>query len=334
MSGKSVDEAFHGVLRRLQAANSLLVLTHARPDGDGLGSMVAFTRAARAAGRGAQMFLLDAVPRRYQFLFAGERTDPTEQFVSMADQADVIVILDTCALSQLGKIEEAIGRRRDRLVVVDHHATSDDLTTAQWIDISAAATGVMVGEIIQALNWPIDLAAAEALVTAAMSDTGWLQFANTDSRCLRAVAEWLQAGVRMDKLYKKLYQSDRPERLRLMVRMLQSLELHCNGRLAAMILRRPDFEQTGAVPAETENLINEALRIGSVETVVLLVENDHGVRVSLRSRDRVDVSAVAAHFGGGGHRRAAGIRSAEDLGILKQQVIEACAQELGRSEST
>jgi len=329
-----VDEDFHAVVRRLQTADSLLVLTHARPDGDGLGSMVALARAARAAGRAAQMFLLDAVPGRYQFLFAGQQTAPTEQFVPLAEQADVIVVLDTCALVQLEKIEEALRRRRSRLVVVDHHTTGDDLADVQWIDTTAAATAVMIGEIVEALNWPLDLVTAEALVTAVMSDTGWLQFANTDSRCLRAVAEWLEAGVRPDKLYKKLYQSDRLERLRLVVRMLQSLELHCNGRLAAMTLRRADFEQTGALPAETENLVNEALRMGSVETAILLVENEHCVRVSLRSRDRVDVSAVAARFGGGGHRRAAGIRSAEDLDILRQQVIKACAQELGRPEST
>jgi phosphoesterase RecJ-like protein len=189
----------------------------------------------------------------------------------------------------------------------------------------------------------MDLAAAEALAVAITSDTGWLRFANTDSRCLRTVARLLEdgpsgAGVRMDKLYMRLFQCDRPQRLRLTARMLQSLELHCGDRLATMMIRKADFDATGALPEETENLVNEALRMACVETAILLVENgpapDGGgpiVRVSLRSRDEVDVAAVAARFGGGGHARAAGVRQAVPIEKLRDELVKACAEVLNRS---
>ena len=170
--------------------------------------------------------------------------------------------------------------------------------------------------------------AAEALMTAVVCDTGWMRHANTDGRCLRAVANWLDAGQRPDKLYRRLYQSDRPERLGLLARALGSLELHCNGQLAVMTIRAKDFAETGARPDETESIINEALRIGTVEAVVLVTDSGDCARASLRSRDALDVSEIARQFGGGGHARAAGLRLAEDIDVLKQKLISACSQAL------
>ena len=142
----------------------------------------------------------------------------------------------------------------------------------------------------------------------------------------------------MDKLYMRLFQCDRPQRLFLTTRMLQSLELHCGGRLATMMIRKADFDATGALPEETENLVNEALRIGCVETAILLVENGPAsdgagpiIRVSLRSRDEVDVAAVAARFGGGGHARAAGLRRVMPIERFRDELVKACAEVLNKS---
>ena len=172
---------------------------------------------------------------------------------------------------------------------------------------------------------------ATALATAITSDTGWLRFANTDSRCLRVMGRLLDAGVRPDRLYARLFQCDRVERLRLTARMLATLELHCGGQLAVMCIRKADFEASGAMLEETENLINEALRIGTVESVVLLVESGDLIRVSLRSRDAIDVAAVAKGFGGGGHSRAAGLRSVLPIDELKRQLVEAFVAEFGKA---
>lgn len=332
MCAKSASRprAFAEALQRLRDARSILAVTHARPDGDGLGCLAALTRSARAAGKTAWMVCPDAVPTRYQFLFAEDRPAYADQFASLAAGAEAIVILDACAFAQLDGLDKTLRALRDRIVVLDHHATGDDVGAVQWVDPSAAATGVMVGELLEALGWPVDAVGAEALAAAVVSDTGWLAFANTDARCLKALELALSRGLRMDRLYRKLYQSDRPERLRLMTRMLESLEMHCRGRLAVMAIRLADFQQTGAEPSETENLVNEALRIGQVETVALLVENDNFIRASLRSRDEVDVAKVARRFGGGGHVRAAGFRATGELDAIKRQVIEACTRELTR----
>lgn len=317
---------FQAVRQSLESAGSLLLLTHARPDGDGLGSMVALGRAARASGRTAHLLSIDPPPEKLAFLFADQRPAGPTAFEDLADAAECIVVLDTAARNQLDALADGVVRRRRKVVVVDHHTTPDDIAERAWIDPTASAVGVMVGELLDALDWPVDLPAAEALATAIVTDTGWLRFANTDARTLAATGRWWTAGVRPDHLYRKLYQNERVEKLKLTARLLDSLELHADGRVAAMVLKPEDFRQAGATSADTENLVNEALRIGTVDTAILLCDPGQGqVRVSLRSRDAVNVAEVARGFGGGGHARAAGCRGEGDIEVFKARLIAACA---------
>ena len=324
---------FDAVVSRLADAGSMLLVTHARPDGDGLGSMQALAAAARGAGKDARTLVPGEIPARLGFMFGAQRPAGIGEFGALADASDLIVILDTHALAQLDDLAEALGRLSEKIVVIDHHSTGDALGEVAWIDSSAAATGVMVGEVIDALKWPMDANIAEALLAAVLTDTGWLRFANTDGRCLRAAAHWTDMGVRPDILYRKIYQNDRPQRLLLMVRLLENMEFCFDSQLAVMVLRSGDFDETGALRSETENMVNEALRIGTVESAILLVEERDQVRVSLRSRDQVDVAALAGQFGGGGHRRAAGLRSSMPIDVLKAQLIAAWGRAFDDSDS-
>jgi phosphoesterase RecJ-like protein len=231
-------------------------------------------------------------------------------------------------LAQLDGLDDQLAAAREKIVVIDHHATTDDIGAVRWLDTSAAAAGVMVGELLDALGWPVDLRTAEALLTAMTTDTGWFHYSNTDGRCLRAAARLFDAGVEGDKLYRRLFQADRPERMMLLSRALSSLELPAAGSIATMKLRLGDFAETGARQDETENLVNEPMRMGCVEVSMLLVQtpDDGGrcIRVSLRSRGGVDVAAVARRFGGGGHVQAAGLRADEDIDTLAGKLVTAC----------
>ena len=255
--------------------------------------------------------------------------EPFNQIVILIDASGSYRDRQEAAVERTLGLVDGLAARRADVVVLDHHQTFDGISEVAWIDSSAAATAVMVGEVLAALDWPIDATTAEALLTGALTDTGWLRYANADPRCLRVVADWLAGGVRPDGLYQKIYQTDRPERLKLLGVVLESLEFHAEGRLAVMLIRGEDFAGTGARPDETENMINEAFRVGEVEVSVLLVENADGARVSLRSRDLVDVSAIANRYGGGGHARAAGVRLAEPVDVAKDRIVRACVEALG-----
>lgn len=319
----SVNPDLRAIADRIAAAKSLVITTHARPDGDGLGSMVALGRMATKAGKSVQLVCED-VPLRYQFLFPDQRPAGILRFATLAARTDEIVLLDTSTPAQLEPNTEVFRAVHDKTLVLDHHAVGGEVGIVQWVDEHAAATAVMVAELVEVLGWEIDCVAAEALLTGIASDTGWLQYANTDGRCLRLAGELVDLGVRPDKLYHQLYHNARLERLKLLGRVLDSLELHCDGRLAMMTVMGEDFAATGAKPGETENLVNASLEIGTVETAIILVENDENIRVSLRSRDVLDVAAIARQFGGGGHRRAAGARVSDSMEVVKDKLIHIC----------
>jgi len=326
---ESVSDAFEQVRGRLASARSLLIIAHARPDGDTLGSCAALRLAARAAGKDAQIVVPDVLPGRYEFLFADRRPVPPEQFDHLATRSDLLVVLDTCARMQLDDIAESLERYRDKTVVIDHHSTRDELGAVRWIDTTASATGIMLGELLTELDWPMGPETLEALLVAVGSDTGWFRYSNTDARTLRTVADWVASGVQIDETYSKLYESGTVGRIRLLHRMLGSLELHCDQKLAVMTLLDEDFRQAGAAHAETEDLVNEAFRIGSVRAAVLLVESPEAVRVSLRSRGGVDVAALAQRFGGGGHARAAGFRTRGQVEPVKHELIREFQEQFG-----
>ncbi len=318
----TTDQTRAQIIQRLRDSRTILAITHARPDGDGLGCLSALRAALQTAGKTVHLLMPDTMPQRYAFLFDAGAPAGAAELPALAGRSDLIVIADTCAFNQLDSLEATLRASRDKIVVIDHHLTADDISSTCWIDSSAAAAGILVAELLEEMGLlAASPAAAHALATAITSDTGWLRYSNTDARCLGVMQRLLALGVRMDKLYAQLYQGDRPQRVRLLAKALSSLELHHGDSLAVMELRKEDFAASGASADETENFVNEALRIGCVESALLLVEQGDLVRVSLRSREHVDVAAIAKKFGGGGHARAAGLRSSLPLAEIKQQLI-------------
>jgi len=265
--------------------------------------------------------MLSPVPQWYAFLFAGlaryasggkvpvlgEDIKLEELTAGRLGQFDLIIIVDTNSASQLPQFDEYLKRSKTPVLVIDHHETSDGLGDVELIDRSAAAAGLVVLDLFKHAGWRLTESAARAIFVAAATDTGWFQFSNTDSRALRACAELIDAGAKPTQIHATLYQNFSQQRFALMVAMLNSLELHLDGRYAVMQISQQDFARTGAAYHDTENLINEAHRIGTVRASALFIElKDGRIRCSLRSRGGPDVSQIAAKFGGGGHTMAAG----------------------------
>jgi len=326
----SVDEGlFRQAGALIDRANDVLILSHHRPDGDAIGSMMAVGATLRRRGKRVGAVSLDPIPQRYAGLVGDEPIELWDPAVhaEQADRADAILVLDTASWSQLEAARDPLLRARGRVVVVDHHQTRDEVGGVSLIDATAAATGLLVYEWFRALDWPLPRVALDGLFAALATDTGWFRFSNTDARAMGVAAELIRAGVEGHRLYEAIYWSDSVARVRLQTRALAGLELHAGGRLAVMRLDQACFEACQASPADSEDLINEPMRIGSVHVSVLLIEPPEGdIRVSLRSKGQVDVAALAGALGGGGHTRAAGLRlpgpmvdaHAKILGILRE----------------
>ena len=340
---KSVD--FRRAIEPIEKSGGVLLTTHTKPDGDACGCVAAFCEILRALDKKVQALMLTEVPQWYEFLFTekppvlGKGISAEQILQGRLGEFDLILIVDADSYSQLGDFEQFLkqnntqyGRRRKPVLVIDHHVTSDGVGDVQLLDSSAAATGLIVLDLIKHAGWAVTERIAEALFVAIATDTGWFQFSNTDSRVYAACAELTDAGAKPTQVYEKLYHNFSHSRFRLMLAMLGTLELHFDGRFAVQHILQRDFERTGTTYADTENLINECHRIGTVKASALFVEfKDGRIRCSLRSRGGVDVSKIAEKFDGGGHKSAAGAYLPGPLQKAKQLIFDEIRGEFGET---
>ncbi|NIA07293.1 MAG: hypothetical protein GWP14_06610 [Actinobacteria bacterium] len=320
---------FSKALDFLNASSSVLITCHTRCDGDSLGSSVGLAHILRAKGKSAEVILPSALPNRYGFLFdQPPRVIPDDWRSASLAGFDSAVVLDTSVREQLIPQYDFLCTDGLCLLVIDHHLSHESLGTVNIIDPSASSVGLLIAELAQAGSVELSLPASEALFTAIATDTGWFRFANTDSRTYGQTCRLVQNGVEPSRVYQSLYMQEGPSRVRLLARALGSLELSCAGRLACMSLSAEDFSQAQASSSDTEDMVNEPLRIASVQISVMLTQDEPGsVRVSLRSKSQLNVAQVAERFGGGGHSRAAGVQLVGSLDQAKQKIISALTQE-------
>jgi len=319
-----------------------LLISHVKPDGDALGSLAAMRALLALRGIPADTVLFDPIPDRYA---AFHRYDPMPVYGDAMQQSDLnaadgVVLLDTCSYNQIHPIADWLKTASVPKIAIDHHITRDDLADRYVIDEKAAAACLILFDWAQALGWEISDDCAEALFIGIAMDTGWFRYSNTDHRALVAAAILVGRGVRPNELFQRLFQCESKQRVRLLGAALGSLELLARDRVAVMSLSVDAMSACGASRLDTEDIVNEPLRIGSVVVSVLLVEQEDGlVRTSFRSREPftdgksagsaphepvidVDVAKIAATFGGGGHARASGARIKGTLPDVRRTLME------------
>lgn len=282
--------------------------SHVRPDADALGSELALAELLTARGKSVEIINPSAAPSSLDFL-DDERVqkfgnEATKQAIA---RAQVHVILDTSSWMQLAEVGKALQETSARRVVIDHHVSADDLGAIEFKDTAAEATGALVYRMAEALGWPISRDAARHLFCAIATDTGWFRFQSTTAETMRTAGRLMDLGAEPHVLYRLLYERYSLARLKLAGRVLSRIELQAGGRLAYTTVCWDDFVETGARPVDTEDLVNECLRIEGTECAFIAVEQQNRrIKFSLRSRSDFNVAGIAEEFGGGGHKQAAG----------------------------
>lgn len=311
----------------LVRANKRFVLTtHIRPDCDGLGSALAMAAILERLGKEAIVVNGFALSPNLRFIDPAGRIKHLGNDISAEEleSADVLMILDTSAWAQLSHIENIIRNTKAKKVVVDHHVSGDDLGAEEFRDTSAEATGRMVFEAAEHLGVEITPDIAKPLFAAIATDTGWFRFSSTTSGTYRLVAQLIDAGAVPSEIYGELHEQETLARLQLVGRTMARTRTELDGRLIYTWIERRDFEATGALPTDSEDVINMTLAVGGTEAAVILVEQvGGGYKVSFRSQCELDCSQVAQQFGGGGHRKAAGAMVREPLVTARSRVLDA-----------
>jgi phosphoesterase RecJ-like protein len=300
-----------------------LLTTHIRPDGDGLGSALALADVLEQQGKEVRLVVASSLPPRYRFLAPEGRIEIYRAPGETYRTAEAIIVLDTGTWNQLGDFAAFLRSSPAAKVVIDHHQTQDDLGALRFVDTTAEATGRLVYEAVSALGGPLTETAASHLFVALAMDTGWFRHANTTPATYELAGQLERAGARPTLLYEQLFEQNTLPRLKLMGMVLDRLRVTETGRVAYTHIERADYAATGAVPQDSEDLVNYPRSVAGVEVGLLFMEQPRGgVKVSFRSRG-VDVARLAEQFGGGGHRLASGAVVDAPLDQAIARVLEA-----------
>jgi phosphoesterase RecJ-like protein len=306
-----------------------LITSHARPDGDSIGSQVALAWALRALGKAVRIVNHDPPPEPYR-AFPG--TADIEVASAVDGDFDAAFVLECGDLAR----PEVAGLDRYPIVNIDHHLGNTGYGTVTWFDPTAAACGELVFELVEALGVPLSLPIATHIYVAILTDTGSFRHSNITARTFEICRRAAEAGVDAAAVARQVFDSASVGKLRLTAAVLAGLTLEADGRLAVLYLDDEILRATGGTRDDTEGLVNLPLSARDVEAVVLFkVERPGEVRVSLRSKGLVDVRAVAVRHGGGGHLNAAGCTLAEPYETARARIVhetaEAIAAAAGRT---
>ncbi len=333
-----MTDVYQQILDTLGSARRVLLTTHVRPDGDALGTCCAMVLGLRKKNIDAEVLLLSHLPTKYAFIFRDYHIayhDAEKAWPDTLDLSkfDLLLVCDTGTWSQLPGLQDRVQNWNVPKLVIDHHLTQEDWADQKLVVSEAGAAGEIAAELLEMWGIEFDEPIATALFLAIATDTGWFQYSNTRPYTMRLAATLMEAGVDTDRMYQLLYQNERAERVHLQARSLQSLQLLADGRLAVLSVSQADFAATHAGVPDTENLINFPLQIQKVEVSLLFTEPADGspVRVSLRSKGKVDVARFSEQFAGGGHARAAGLRQPGTLAAVQEKVVAAMVETMSQS---
>jgi phosphoesterase RecJ-like protein len=286
------------ILTAIDSSTNILVSSHARPDGDAIGSMLACGMMLDQLGKHATLVLSDRVPLIYRWL-------PCVETIAHCDTIrpdyDLVILLE-CDSVERARLQGLDGRR---IINIDHHASGRAFADINWIEPNASAVAEMVFELAVAAGAGLTADMATCLYTALLTDTGSFCYEGTDARTLELATELVNLGAQPAQIAREVYFSNPLSKMVLLGAALSTLRR--DGRVAWLWVTHEDMLRSGAAEEDCEGIVNYAIAITGVDVAVLLRElPDHHVRLSLRSKGVVDVARVAETFGGGGHANASG----------------------------
>lgn len=329
---------FKPAIELLNSAKSIAVCGHINPDGDSIGSTLALILAARAAGKCAYAL----IPRsdnveQFDFLPLCKDLQPAKNF---KEDIDLLVMVDVAVESRMGDANHLFSNA-PKTLIIDHHEHCDVCADCIISDPSAAATGILVWDIVNMMGTcvaghadekpaaapPALKDIATACLTALITDTGRFQYQNADARAFKAAAQMADAGAQASDIALQIYQRKTRAALELEALAVQRAQVICNGKVVVSWVTQNDFKRLAAQKKDAESLIDVIRQLDEVEIALMLREQKDEVRCSIRSKTQRDVAAIATSFGGGGHAAAAGFTISGSLEHAKEILLDALCKE-------
>jgi phosphoesterase RecJ-like protein len=308
----------------LRAHQRFLLVGHVRPDGDCLGAQAALARTLAALGKEAWILNTDPLPASLDYLAAAGRF---RVFTGGDLPAhDVCVFLDFCEIDRCGGLAAPLRAAGSRKLVVDHHIHHGSTWwDAAFVDVRAAATGLLVWRMARHLGVELDLPGARGVFTSIVTDTGWFKYSNTDAETFHVVSEMVAAGVEPAALFASIYQRTGRDEPRAIARALGRLEYLDGGRIAVIDLPLAAAGEADLV--DSDAVLDLVRAVEAVEVVLFVRESrDGSCKLSARSKTTCNVNDLARRFQGGGHAKASGATLRMPLAEAKSALVRAALE--------
>lgn len=302
---KTAPKPVRDLLEALDGAKSVCIVGHIRPDGDCIGSQVGLALALENAGKEVTVWNDDGCPDKLRILDPDRRVKRPQS----GHHFDAVVATDCASFERLGKCGEHI-KNRKVFINIDHHASNTAYADINWISPREPSTGELIYDLCEWAGWKVTQPMANCLFAAVSTDTGSFQYSTTTPETLEVASKLVGAGAELGRLCQEIYQSYPITRVRLLRHVYSKFRMTHDNKTAYFWLKKADYSRAGADSEESEGLIDHIRAIEGVVVAIMFEEmGPELTRLSIRSKsDRVNVGEVAALFGGGGHKAAAGAR--------------------------
>ncbi len=313
----------------------VLLTTHESPDGDGVGAAIALAAHLKAAGKQVRIVVAPTLPENLRFLDPEgwiEAYEPDGAHLELAAWPDAWLLIDASEPHRMGPLFKAFETTQASRACLDHHLKDAPKGfDEEFTDSTASASTELVYDLVRPrIGGDLPPVMAQALYAGLVSDTGNFRHSNSTPKIHHAAADLIAQGVHPARTFNALYQTATPAKLRLFGRAMGGLQLKGGGRFAYVTVTLADLAACGATHEDLDDLVEEPRKLKGVEVAALFSETADGrAKVSLRSRERVDVNAVCRQFGGGGHRLASGAKIAQPLDSFVAQVEAAVLTRMG-----
>lgn len=322
----TLEESVRAVARRLYNGQRFLITSHRNPDGDALGSAIALRCLIRQLGKDATIIVRDPFWKPLGKMPGAEDVVIAETLPpDYPDGYDALFAMECPEAERTG-----FPILPGPVVNIDHHLGNKMYGEVNYIDLDAPSVGEMVLQLTREMEMPLDPEMATAMYVSLASDTGFFRYMNTTLRALDAATEMVRAGAKPGEISLWLNESVSPGSVKLLGLCLNTLEFTANGRIATMMLPERFFAEAGAEPEDTEGIVNYGRTIDGVLVSALFKEVEGGTRVSMRAKPGADVQVVAAQFGGGGHKAAAGCFVPAGIEEAKGKIVAILEEQLAR----
>lgn len=312
-------ETLSRIKETLQKCKTFFIAGHIKPDGDTVGSALALESMLKRMGKKAEIYSRETVPEYFNFLEGARKIKVTDKVKKEFDCAIILECVNTERMGDIISLDQAAF-----VINIDHHAHFNNFGHINFVEPAASSSAEQVFNIFRYLEMPLTQHEAEALYAGLVTDTGKFQQNNTTEAAFEMAAALVKAGVQPSRIYEKIYACKTLSSLRLLGYSLNTLKVTPSGLVAYMEIKQSMYRRAKSDITETEEIVNYAMMIPGVIVGMLIRETETPglVKISFRSRNSFDVNKTAQHFGGGGHKNAAGCSIKGTLKQAEQSVLK------------